>query len=538
MKGVVYLIFGKLFRGKDDSLLDGQIAPESLTGLTNFIEYAWNQYYSSPQYMRYGVCQEYWKNKNPGVQCKQRLIYERDKTGQVVCRESEILSNIKISHGYYKKLVNQKVGFVLTDMFKIVPKNRNETKWEDMKARLEEYLTDKMHRTIKNSAAQCISKGVDWIRCYYDETNDIKFTRVPAEQVYPIWRDNDQTELDAIIHCYSVEAWETDRLVATQHYDYYHQDFVARFVQDSTTKAIVPYDLTGTFIEPYFWSSTDQFNNTELDSVTATSIGKLPWICLRYESDFAPLLDRIETTLDQIDRKTSELSDFISDHPNSILVVQNADMTDQEEFLTNMNNLRLMFVDGDGGVDSLEVPLNINDTITFLNHLNSKMYEQANGIDTASKDTRDTSATALKILFGDLDQDVKHWEIELRESLRDIIYFILTDIYRKYGEDYFDVDYDIVFTHSSITNDTEMIQNILTSTGITSNETNFAYHPFVQDVQYELGRILREKKEEMELELEQAEKESSFGSVSTENINTNSTYSTDNTLVRGEGSSS
>lgn len=519
-----------LFRGDANdfnALTAGQVAPESIRGLDKFISYSWSNYVKSKQYRMFEVCKKYYDNENIDVACKTRTVFERTKEGTVREFESDILTNTKVSHAYYKKLIKQKVGFVFTKMFGLSAKDKEDQRFKEMYDQVKPYLTDKLHRTLKNSAVQGICKGLDWVRAYWDESGNLQFTRVPSEQVKPIWADSEKTELSGLIHCYDIDEFGEDGAITVEHFDYYHPNFKAMYIKD-TTNAIVPYIPYGyaSNISPYLWGPAETFENGKLVKIepVPVDLNRIPWICIRYENDFSPLLKRIKGLIDQIDIKISELADSISDTPNSLMLIKNMDGQDPEAFMKNVNTHRTIFVQGDGDAKSLSIPLDIAGTLNMISYLKSTMYDNANGIETASKDTRDTSGTALKLLFGDLDIDVKDWEVELRESMRELIFFILYDINKKTGNDYFDVEYDVNFTHELIINETEQIQNALTLSGIISQETIFAHIPWVQDVEYEVAQLDREKDTEMQRELDFEEKSSEFGtntSVSTETINTN-----------------
>lgn len=488
----------------------GETVPVELTQqLPLYINQVWSNHVNSEEYCNYSVCEAYFKTENKKVDDKKRLVYTRSESGEPVLTESCTLSNNKIYHALYKKLVTQKTGYVFSKLFKLKAKNREDDKFEDMRRDVNSYLNEDLHRTLKPVLDSSVSKGIGWVHAFWDESGNLSFARVPVEQVKPIWSDAAKTKLAGLIHCYVVRSWSDGAFNDKTRYDYYTADYVVRYESDGAKVYPAPGER---FIEPYII-----VDNTPVDlDVTETVLeppvlGRIPWICFRYQDDFESLLERVKSLIDAIDMATSQIADDIEDTPNSVMMFKNISTNDNQEFLHNLNEYRYAIVGGEGDAKVLNNPIDIANTINYIEHLSTKLYESAAGIDTASKDSRDTSSTALKILFGDLDSDAKQWEIELRASILELMWFILYDVKLKTGKDYFDVDYSILFTHDIIVNETEMIQNILTTTGITSNETNLQYHPFVEDVQYELDRLEKEQHDKMELELEYAEKESTFG---------------------------
>lgn len=506
-------------------LVNGTIAPDVVDNLDKFINYMWTNYEKSEQYKKYYTCIRYYENDNEEIEQKRRFIYERMKDSNEICRsESKRLSNKKINHAYYKKLVKQKAGFLLSSLFQLTSKEQDDDRFKAMYKELKyNYLTDKFHRTLKNCATYSCVKGIDWIHAYWSN-DELLFERIPAEQVCPIWADAEQTELEALIHCYVIEEFDTNVFgpIKRVHYDYYTNDFVARYIRNQEDADLRPTsDIVKEFLTPYFYFDIDGSDLVSIDSINPLGI---PWICFRYEENFSPLLNRVKPLIDEQDFAISEMADQITDIPNSTtMMIRNYTGTNSDEVLHNIKTTGLIFVEGDGDVKAIEVSQDINAVLNYINQLNSAMYEVANGIDSSSKDTRDTSGTALSQLYRELSAEIKEWEIELRTSIRKIISFMIYDIMLKSEDnvDYSDVIYDIDFVYDIIVNETEQIQNALTSKGLVSDKTNLSHHPYVNDVDWEMSQIEKEEIDKMDLQLDYEIKSQNYGSnVTTEVIET------------------
>ena len=87
------------------------------------------------------------------------------------------------------------------------------------------------------------------------------------------------------------------------------------------------------------------------------------------------------------------------------------------------------------------------------------------------------------------------------------------------GEDYSDVNYDIVFNVSMIVNESEVINNVLQSKGIVSEQTLLSNHPWVLDADHELRQIEEDdersltnlQEQEDIMKTEEGEKDGSVG---------------------------
>lgn len=509
------------FKGPDkDKLLAGQVTETDLPNVDKFIKHTWDKYVSSYEYRRFSECLDYYNNNNREIRDKRRITFERVKGNtEPVPVENPLYSNHRISHALYKKAIKQKVGFVLSSLPILKPYDRDDEKFKMMQEDLVPYLNDKFHRTFKNSATYACVKGIDWVRVFWDD-GDLNFERVPAEQVFPIWADIEQTILDGLIHCYTIEEFTNEGEKTIKHYDYYTKEFVVRYVDNNDTE-LEPYitDITSGFVNTYFGTDLDNYS---IEAVEYFNQLGVPWVCLRYDENFEPLLYRVKDHIDEIDRATSEIADNISDLPKSTMVIKNYDGQDTAEFMQNLRTSGIIFVQGDGDADSLTLTLDINSVINYIDMVNSSFYENINGIDSSSKDTRDTSGVALSQLYRELSTEVKEWEIELRLSYRQLINYMLYDIYSNDpSKDYRDIRFNIEFVYDIIVNETEQIQNALTAKGIVSDHTIIDNFPWATDTEYEIRKLKEEEEARLDLELDYEREASSFGNDTTIETYTN-----------------
>jgi len=421
--------------------------------------------------------QRYYVGEHDILQRKRTAIGEN---GELV--EVTNLANNRLVHAFVRKLVDQKVGYLLGKPLSIQTENGQ---YLDL---LNEIFDRSFLRLLKNLGKEAVNKGKAWLHVYYDEEGRLSFKKIPSVEIIPLWRDADHTKLDAVIRVYEVEVYEgTTRKIVTK-VEFWDTNGVRRYVLDSG--GLVP-DVEAGDVGSHFvvvQGEQEQAMNWE----------KVPFICFKYNDEELPLIRVIKSLVDDYDAKTSDHANNLEDLPNSIYVLKNYDGQDLGEFRRNMSTYRAVKVMGDqgGGVDTLSIDIDTEATEKHLDRLRKDIYEFGRGVDTQSERFGgDKSGIALKFLYADLDMDANIMETEFQASLEQLRWFIDQHIANTTGKDYSNEKVDFIFNRDIIINESDVITNIRNSSGILSDETLVAQHPWVTDVQEELERI-REQREE------------------------------------------
>ena len=468
-------------------------------GRKQFIDTIISEWKQSDRLKLMFTSQRYYENRNEEIDKSKRVVIGRGQDNNPIQMESFLLANNKLYHPFIKKLVKQKLAYLLGKPFTFSSIKAEDETANVMFSEVNDMLGKLFHRKLINTCRDAIVKTLGWMQVFYDEEGSLQFKRVPPEEVIPLWKDSDHTVLDAVIRYYGIDIYEGGK---------------------KTTKYYVEmYDLTGV----YFYTYTDggklevdttrgvngvagHFQNktinpeTGKEEVVYANWARIPWIPFKYDADEDCILNRVKSLIDNYDKMTSNNANAVEDFPNAITVVKNYDGSNKEEFVHNKNMYRTIFVQGEGDAKSLETPLDIENVDKHIERLRQDIYEFGQGVDTQNKDIRDTSGVALRFLYADLDLDCVGWSIEEEASITQLVWFVLVDIKNRTGKDYMDVRYNIIFNRDMIVNETETITNCQTSVGIVSDETVIANHPWTKEVKKEIENIVADKKRDMELE--------------------------------------
>lgn len=424
--------------------------------------------------------QRYYRGKND-ILDRKRLVIGPD--GKKV--EAENLSNNKLVHLFLRKLTDQKVGYLLAKPISI------QTKKGEYEKELSNVFDKAFARLLKNIGKEAINKGKSWLHVYYDEAGKFSVKVLPSEEIIPIWKDAAHTILDGLIRPYCVETFEgTDKKIVKK-VEYWDKSGVRRYINNSGT--LIPDDESP---EPL-----PHFKMVSGNSEKAFNWKRVPFICFKYNDEEQPLIELIKTLIDEYDKKKSDNSNNLEDMPESIIVLKNFDGTDLGEFRRNMSQFRAVKVrtdgSGGGGVDSLDIKIDVEAFKTHMEMTRKDIYEFGRGVDTQSQDFGNSpSGIALKFLYADLDMDANDIETEFQASLEQLLWFVDQHLQLSGKGDFFNEPVEFIFNRDIVINESDTITNAKNSVGIISDETIRANHPWVTDAAEETKRIEQEHKQD------------------------------------------
>lgn len=470
----------------------------------NFLVDCIKEYQNSKVYQTMQVGKRYFFAQNDVCERKRYYI---DRKGQP--QETELLSNSKLAHPFMRKLVNQKINYLLSKDFTI----QGDSNYIEL---LQEYIDDKFRLTLTNVGSASVINGIAWMQVYYNEKGELKFKHIPSEEVIPFWRDSEHTELDALIRIYEIEEYgvkSSDKRVY-EYIEYYTTEGLWKYKRLKATGNIVSISSIegeGHFTvngEPAVWD-------------------KIPFVPFKYNRDEVSLINWIKPLIDDYDINTSDVSNNLQDIPNSIKIVKGYEDNDKEEFSKNLNIFRTIFVGEGGDVSSLNTELNVESTDLHLTRVRKDIFEFGGGVDTVNKELRDVSGVALRFQYADLDMDCSEMAQQYKYSLRQIQWFINKDLEAR-GKQYDDKNSNFLFNTAVILNETEAINNAVISKDIISRKTILENHPWVKNTDKELSELESDTELKIEQQVVQAEElakiNNRYQKTNTNNYNYNRSY--------------
>ena len=447
-----------------------------------FISAMLMKWFESPQYKEMKVGNRYFYNEND---INNRKRYYIDRQGQPV--ETTLLANAKLSHPFMKKLVKQKVNYLLSKDFTV----HGNPEYVSL---LNDYFDIRFKASLRTIGEESIINGIAWLQVYYDSDGKLRFKHIPSPQIIPFWKDNEHTELDAVIRVYDMEEYDAQaNATVYQYVEYYTTEGVYNYKRvKAGTGEIIPMDPNGV--------PAGHFTANDKQAVWT----KIPFIAFKYNRHERSLIHWVKSLIDDYDTNSSDNSNNLQDIPNSVKIVKGYEEEDKQEFSKNLSTFRTVFVGEGGDVTSLKTELALEQSELHLERLRKDIYEFGGGVD-QDKELRDVSGVALRFQYGDLDMDCSEIDLQFRFAMDQLIWFINTDIANTKTLPA-DRTYNIIFNTDVILNESETIQNLAVSIDMISEKTLLSNHPWVNNVDEEIKAVNTDRQKALQDELTKQDK--------------------------------
>ena len=398
------------------------------------------------------------------------------------------LPNNRIVDNQYKKMVDQKNNYLLGQPLSVQCDNDQYSKI------LKQIFNKKFLRLMKNVGEDALNNGIAWLFLYYDEHGEFTFKRFKPYEIIPGWADAEHTSLEYAIRIYEVIAYEgrTEKVIEK--------------VEVYDDKGINYFELTDggslNAVEPFH---QDYFTMIDAEGIEqGYNWSKIPLIPFKYNGKEIPLIKMVKSLQDGLNLIESNFQNQMEeDARNTILVLVNYDGENLGEFRKNLATygaVKVRTVDGAGGdLKTLQVEVNSENYKTILEIFKKAIIENAMGYD--AKDDRmagNPNQMNIQSMYSDIDLDANGMETEFQASMEELLWFINVHLFNTGMGDFEGEEVDIIFNRDILINESEVIDNCSKSTGLLSDETVVANHPWVDDPQAELDRIAEQKEKDME----------------------------------------
>lgn len=389
-------------------------------------------------------------------------------------------------NNFHQLLVDQKADYLLSKPVTFTSEDTNYIKL--IKEILDEEFDSELHTTAKYTS----NKGVEYWQIYIDEEGKFKYTICDGLEIIPIYNNHDKKTLKAVIRYYDIV--NEDRKVETQ-IEYWNDETVTYFVKPENGGIV--FDVSREVNpEAHFY-----YDNGK-ESVQGYSWGRVPFIEFRNNNEKVGDLFSYKSQIDDYNWLRSETQDNFSDIQQVIYVIKNYMGQDEKDFVTNAKNNKVIHVGNEGGVDTLYTEIPIDAVEKTLDRIEADIFKFGRGVNMKTDIFKTApSGIALRQLYQGLDQKCTGMERKFKRALKDLISFIDQYLLITANIDYNDIDVNIVFNKSLLTNELEKIEMIEKSGGVKlSQKTLLSQHPFVESTENELALLTEEEKERQKKE--------------------------------------
>ena len=360
-------------------------------------------------------------------------------------------------------------------------------------AQLQMFFDKRFMRLMKGIGQDALNGGLGWIFVCYDEEGQLVFKRLKPYEMIPGWKDADHTQLEYCIRIYEVISYEGQEEKIIEKVEIFEPDGISYFT--FTDGQLVPEEP---YHQPYFTVMGED------EKEVGYNWRKIPLIPFKYNGKEIPLIKMVKSLQDGLNLIESNFQNQMEeDARNTILVLVNYDGENLGEFRKNLATygaVKVRTVDGAGGdLKTLQVEVNSENYKTILEIFKKAIIENAMGYD--AKDDRmagNPNQMNIQSMYSDIDLDANGMETEFQASMEELLWFINVHLFNVGMGDFEGEEINIIFNRDILINESEVINNCSKSSGLLSDETIVANHPWVDDPQAELDRLAEQKEKDME----------------------------------------
>ena len=377
---------------------------------------------------------------------KDYRIFFIDAEGEI--QEDKTKSNIKISHPFFKLLVDQQTQYMLSGHGGFVKSDIPELQTE-----LDAYFNENESfvAELNGLISGTVVKGWEYMYAYKSEDDRTAFQVADSTGVVEV-REKETDDGCAYVIYWLVDRIDKDnkKIKRIQVWDKQQTWF---FCQEDDG-GIVRDDSIPNNPRPHILYQKDGEDRLFYDDY-----GMIPFFRLDNGKKRFSGLKTIKALIDDYDLMNAGLSNNIQDTNEALYVVKGFDGDNLDELHFNVRAKKLIGVGESGDVDikTIDIPVEARKTKMEVDEKNIFRFGQ--GVNTeALKDTSATTSIAIKSAYANLDLKCDGLQPFLLQFMRKLLKLVLKEINDRNGTDYEQKDVYFNFEREIITNAQENAQ--------------------------------------------------------------------------------
>lgn len=377
---------------------------------------------------------------------KDYRIFFIDAEGKI--QEDKTKSNIKISHPFFKLLVDQQTQYMLSGHGGFVKSDIPELQTE-----LDAYFNENESfvAELNGLISGTVVKGWEYMYAYKSEDDRTAFQVADSTGVVEV-REKETDDGCAYVIYWFVDRIDKDnkKIKRIQVWDKQQTWF---FCQEDDG-GIVRDDSIPNNPRPHILYQKDGEDRLFYDDY-----GMIPFFRLDNGKKRFSGLKTIKALIDDYDLMNAGLSNNIQDTNEALYVVKGFDGDNLDELHFNVRAKKLIGVGESGDVDikTIDIPVEARKTKMEVDEKNIFRFGQ--GVNTeALKDTSATTSIAIKSAYANLDLKCDGLQPFLLQFMRKLLKLVLKEINDRNGTDYEQKDVYFDFEREIITNAQENAQ--------------------------------------------------------------------------------
>ena len=372
--------------------------------------------------------------------------------GEGKLQEDRTKSNIKISHPFFRLLVDQQTQYMLSGRGGFVRSDIPELQTE-----LDAYFNDNesFRAELNGLISGTVAKGWEYMYAYKGENDRTAFQVADSIGVVEV-REKETDDGCAYVIRWFIDRFDKDNK-AIKRIQVWDREQTWFYCQEGEG-AIVPDDSLSPNPRPHILYRKDGDEGTYYDDY-----GMIPFFRLDNGRKRFSGLKTIKALIDDYDLMNAGLSNNIQDTNEALYVVKGFQGDNLDELMLNIKTKKHIGVDEDGSIDIKTVDIPVEARKTKMEVDEKNIFRFGQGVNTeALKNTSATVSIAIKSAYANLDLKCDGLLPFLLQFMRKLLKLVLKEINDAIGTDYEQKDVYFDFSREIITNAQENAQIDLT----------------------------------------------------------------------------
>lgn len=372
--------------------------------------------------------------------------------GEGKLQEDRTKSNIKISHPFFRLLVDQQTQYMLSGRGGFV-----KSAIPELQTELDAYFNDNesFRAELNGLISGTVAKGWEYMYAYKGENDRTAFQVADSIGVVEV-REKETDDGCAYVIRWFIDRFDKDNK-AIRRIQVWDREQTWFYCQEGEG-AIVPDDSLSPNPRPHILYRKDGDEGTYYDDY-----GMIPFFRLDNGRKRFSGLKTIKALIDDYDLMNAGLSNNIQDTNEALYVVKGFQGDNLDELMLNIKTKKHIGVDEDGSIDIKTVDIPVEARKTKMEVDEKNIFRFGQGVNTeALKDTSATVSIAIKSAYANLDLKCDGLLPFLLQFMRKLLKLVLKEINDAIGTDYEQKDVYFDFSREIITNAQENAQIDLT----------------------------------------------------------------------------
>lgn len=398
-------------------------------------------------------------------------------------------SNHHNVHNYFRQLVEQESDYIAGNPPAVVVEGAGTS--PDSKSPLKAFENDVTAVTSDELFARLIAdtivdtrvNGRAFIHPYVAENGQLSTVNLNPLEVIPIFDTAYQTEILEFLRYYNITVVRDNNPKQVIRVEWWTADDVTYFIQNDNHEYVKEVFGDGKpNPAPHYWEVGLLNPLTGESDLIPKSFGRVPLIEVVSDKTRSSLLGKIKGLQDAYNLLSSKLANDEIDLVALFWTIQGYGGESASKIRKKLElNKGISIDDPDGKISAQQVELNTSERIAFLDLLKRDIFRLGEGLVHDIERSGNVNTTELKMRYADLRNKANRMVRELKIGLKHLFQFIVDDLNNTNGTGY---DYKLVkaeFHYNEVTNDTELVDNILKLRGFVPDTILMSLVPYVDD---------------------------------------------------------